>query len=191
MPDGTTTVTRAGRCIAVGRMLQAQPTAEVLQAFAGVLPEFQGVVGRSAQAGVAPSAAAADIDADAIAQDYVRLFVGLGTPLAPPWESTWASDARLLFQRQTLDVRYWYRSAGLQVAALHREPDDHIGLELEFIGRLLERGDAETAAAFAQEHPRAWAGRWADAVRQHARHPFYPALADAATELLDGLERPE
>ena len=109
----------AQRCQAVGRMLQVQPTAEVLEAFLALFPEY-GPVG-----------------VQAVEQDYLRLFVGLGMPLAPPWESTWANDARLLFQRETLDVRYWYRSAGLELARLHHDPDDHIGLELEFVGLLL------------------------------------------------------
>ena len=118
----------AERFYLVGRMLQVQPTPQVLEAFVAVDPSY------------------GPVDAEAVEQDYLRLFVGLGMPLAPPWESAWASDARLIFQRETLDVRYWYRSAGLEVANLHAEPDDHIGLELEFIGALLDRGDAETAA---------------------------------------------
>lgn len=159
----------ARRCMAVGRMLQVQPTPEVLDAFIGAFPEY------------------GPVDAEAVEQDYLRLLVGLGTPLAPPWESVWASDARLLFQRQTLDVRYWYRSAGLQAAELHHEPDDHIGLELEFVGRLLERGDDDTAAAFVREHPLAWADRWLLAVEQNARTAFYPALAAEAVRLLKGV----
>lgn len=153
------------RCQAVGRMLQVQPTAEVLEAFLALFPEY------------------GPVDVQAVEQDYLRLFVGVGTPLAPPWESTWANDARLLFQRETLDVRYWYRSAGLQLTRLHHDPDDHIGLELEFAGLLLERGDAQTAAAFVREHPLAWADRWVDAVKANARCEFYAAVAAAALAL--------
>ena len=156
----------AQRCQVVGRMLQLQPTPEVLDAFLAVLPDI------------------GPVDAEAAEQDYLRLFVGLGTPLAPPWESAWASDARLMFQRETLDVRYWYRSAGLEIAALHHEPDDHIGLELEFIGLLLERGDAETAVAFARAHPLAWADRWLRAVRDNSRDSFYQKLATCAFDAL-------
>ena len=162
----------AQACQLVGRMLQVQPTSEVLQAFMQAMPEF------------------GPVDAEAVEQDYLRLFVGLGTPLAPPWESAWASDARLLFQRETLDVRYWYRSAGLEVARLHREPDDHIGLQLEFVGLLLERdeeGDRQTAAEFAREHPLAWAERWVQAVRDNARDAFYPQLAEQALVLFQGV----
>ena len=159
----------AQRCSLVGRMLQVQPTRDVVDAFLRALPEY------------------GPVDYEAVEQDYLRLFVGLGTPLAPPWESVWASDARLLFQRETLDVRYWYRSAGLQIARLHHEPDDHIGLELEFIGLLLERDDAQTAADFAREHPSAWVHRWADAVCMHASEGFYPRLAAEAVSIVDAL----
>ena len=156
----------ADRCFTIGRMLHVQPTGEAVDAFLGVYPEF------------------GPVDTEKLEQDYLRLFVGLGTPLAPPWESAWASDARLLFQRETLDVRYWYRSAGLEISGLHAEPDDHIGLELEFIGRLLEQGDTDAAERFAAEHPRAWASRWCDAVQQHATLPFYPLLTQEACTLL-------
>lgn len=159
----------AKQCYLVGRMLQVQPTDEVLEAFLRVFPEY------------------GPVDVEEVAQDNLRLFVGLGTPLAPPWESAWASDARLLFQRETLDVRYWYRSQGLEAAQLHREPDDHIGLELEFIGRLLERDDVETAAAFAHEHLLAWADRWVALVEANAASAFYPRLSRHALELLQSI----
>lgn len=162
----TDTLNLARRFRAVGRLLQVQPDAQALVAFDALHPD------------------AAGQDLAAVEQDYLRLFVGLGTPLAPPWESAWANDARLIFQAETLDVRYWYRSAGLQVGALHREPDDHLGYELEFIGLLLERGDTDTARAFAHEHPCLWAGRWRDAVEEHARAAFHPALAQDAYGLL-------
>jgi len=165
--DGTHAL--AQRFCLVGRMLQVQPTAELTEAFAAAYPGFD------------------QPDAEAAEQDYLRLFVGLGMPLAPPWESAWASDARLIFQRETLDVRYWYRSAGLQAAALHHEPDDHIGLELEFVGTLLSRGDRETAVAFAREHPRAWAARWAEAVQANGQTAFYAQLSAEAVRLLEEL----
>ena len=42
----------------------------------------------------------------------------------------------MIFQEQTLHVRQWYSRFGLQVVKLHKEPDDHIGLELEFVAHL-------------------------------------------------------
>ena len=148
-------------------MLHLQPQPDVVEAFLDVYP------------------IEVPVDYTELEQDYLRLFVGLGTPLAPPWESAWASDARLLFQRETLDVRYWYRSKGLEIAALHHEPDDHIGLELEFIGTLLERGEAQVASAFVAEHPSAWAERWSAAVQQHAASAFYRFLAAEAADLVN------
>lgn len=159
----------AMRCQAVGRLLQLPPTSREFEAFRNLFPDAQA------------------LDEDVVQQDYLHLFVGLGTPLAPPWESAWANDARLLFQRETLDVRYWYRSSGLQITALHKEPDDHIGLELEFIGLLLERGEAKTARTFARKHPLTWAERWKDAVEELAHAPYYPLLAREALELLDAV----
>ena len=70
---------------------------------------------------------------EAARSDYMALFVGPGTPLAPPWESVCRhKDEALVFQKETLEVRAAYRELGLQVEKLHHEPDDHIAYELEF-----------------------------------------------------------
>ena len=135
---------------------------------------------------VDPVQALADLKAD-----HLRLFVGLGKVLAPPWESVYFSDEQQLFQEQTLKVRAWYRKYGLQIEHLHNEPDDHLGMELGFLAHLaqfglqaLAHGDAEALdqllsdqAAFLAEHPLAWTPKWCDLVDQHANTDFYRGIA--------------
>ena len=77
---------------------------------------------------------------DAIRIDNTRLFLGPGKVLAAPWESVHFTEERLVFQQQTLQVRGWYSRFGLEVIKLHQEPDDHIGLELEFLAHLANLG---------------------------------------------------
>jgi TorA maturation chaperone TorD len=36
--------------------------------------------------------------------DHTRLFVGVGKVLAPPWESVYFNEDRMVFQKQTLEV---------------------------------------------------------------------------------------
>lgn len=69
--------------------------------------------------------------------DYTQLFVGPGVLKAPPWESAYASEERLLFQESTLDVRKTYLKYELISNGYPREADDHIALELDFMKNMI------------------------------------------------------
>ncbi|MBI5650040.1 MAG: molecular chaperone TorD family protein [Chloroflexi bacterium] len=123
--------------------------------------------------------------------DYTRLFIGPGQVVTPPWESVFFSQERLTFQQETLQVREWYRRFGLQAERLYQEPDDHIGLELEFVAHLANlglRALAQTDQAefdalidaqkkFLTEHLTRWAFDWCAQVEQHAHTDFYRGIA--------------
>jgi TorA maturation chaperone TorD len=133
----------------------------------------------------------AEPEFEVIAKDYLYLFSGAGKPLAPAWESVYFSEERLLFQERTLQVRHWYERFGLQAELQGHEPDDHIGLELNFLAylsslalRALESGD--TAAVkenlkaqedFLTQHLSQWVPAWADLVQKHAQTDFYRGIA--------------
>lgn len=130
-------------------------------------------------------------DFDELRSDYTRLFIGPGKVLAPPWESVYHSEERLVFQEQTLKVRAWYRRFGLEAEKIHNEPDDHIGLELFFLAHLaslgleaIEKQDEEALnrtlqaqRQFLREHPLKWARLWCELVDEYARTDFYHGLA--------------
>lgn len=125
-----------------------------------------------------------------IQADYTRLFIGPGKVLAPPWESVYFGDDRLVFQKQTLEVRNWYRRFGLESEKIHQEPDDHIGLELLFLAhtaylgiQAMEESDntrlektLNAQRVFVQEHLGAWALTWSGLVEKNARTDFYKGL---------------
>ena len=81
--------------------------------------------------------------------DFNRLFVGPGEMLAAPWESVYRSKTKLTFQESTLQVRELYERFGVQAPAMHREPDDHLGLELAFVATLSDLAARAAAAAVA------------------------------------------
>lgn len=70
--------------------------------------------------------------------DYTRMFIGPGKLLAPPWESAYLNEERLLFQEQTMEVRMMYVKYSFISQNYKYEPDDHIGLELDFMSKLSE-----------------------------------------------------
>ncbi|MGB3714837.1 MAG: molecular chaperone TorD family protein, partial [Candidatus Promineifilaceae bacterium] len=127
----------------------------------------------------------------ALKADYTRLFIGPGQVLAPPWESVFVKEGRMIFQEVTLQVRDWYRRYDLQTVKLYEEPDDHIGLELTFLAHLAGLGlaalkkqdDVEFAAVveaqrgFLSEHVLRWTPIWCDQVGVYCRTDFFRGIA--------------
>lgn len=147
-----------------------------------------------------------DEELEAIKKDHLYLFVGIASPKAPPWESTYFNEGRLLFQEQTLQVRQWYARYGLEVENKGREPDDHVGLEISFMAHLatkaltsLEANEDSDAEKYLQaqhdfltQHLLRWVFAWAELVQKHATTDFYRGISHltvgvllAAAELLD------
>lgn len=128
---------------------------------------------------------------DALEIDHTKLFIGTGEVLAPPWESVYFSEDRLIFQEQTLQVRKWYRRYGLEPELLHREPDDHIALEIAFISHLSKLAFEALRAGhkvksdeylnaqrqFLSEHLLKWGPQWCVLVIENAQTDFYKGLA--------------
>ena len=81
-------------------------------------------------------------------------------------------------------MRNAYRGAGFELdPAAHTLPD-HLAVELEFIGRLLERGDVEDVKAFLTEHLGRWVFRCLEEIKQKTPSAFYQAVADALAVFL-------
>lgn len=128
---------------------------------------------------------------EAITNDHLHLFIGVGTVLAPAWESVYFNPGRLIFQEETFKVRNWYGRYKLQVKNKNKEPDDHIGLEFLFIAHLAKQGlealekqeQAEAEALFQaqkdflSEHLLRWGSAWCDQVDKHAKTGFYRGIS--------------
>ncbi len=133
----------------------------------------------------------ADVGQD-ISLEFTRLFIGPYHLQAPPYESVYKSSERVLMQEAALKVREIYRAAGLQVKRLNQEPDDHIGLEFEFMYYM----NTETVNAFAAgnipgaiialstqqsflaDHLATWVPAFCDDFAQDTRHEFFRHLAE-------------
>jgi TorA maturation chaperone TorD len=124
-------------------------------------------------------------------KDYFYLFQGVGIPLAAIWESVYFTKDRTVFSTKTLQVREWYKRYSLQVELKNREPDDHLGLELQFVSHLASLaassiGDKDTERVekiladqhrFIEDHPLSWANSWCDAVQRNAETDFFKGIA--------------
>jgi putative dimethyl sulfoxide reductase chaperone len=132
-----------------------------------------------------------DAALETLQAEYTRLFIGPGPVVAPPWESVYFSEERLLFQQATFQVRTWYARYELTAPNLHREPDDHVGLELSFVAHLAalalqaiqareQEGFQEALDAqrgFLAGHLLKWGPGWCSRVELTSRSEFYRGLA--------------
>lgn len=120
-------------------------------------------------------------------REYTALFIGAGSLEAPPWESSYTGDPRLLFQEGTLAVRNAYREGGFLPARYPSVADDHIALEFAFMAALSKRArnaygeggleacrrDLELSADFAEAHLLAWLPLFLERVRGARSADFY------------------
>jgi len=130
--------------------------------------------------------------------DHTRLFTGMRNLPVVPWESVYFSEERMVFQESTLNVRSWYRRFGLESVDLYREPDDHIGLEISFVGHLaglalsaLKQGNAEefervlnAQRDFFSQHLLLWGPLWCSQMVKYAQTPFYRGIAYLTSGML-------
>ncbi len=136
-----------------------------------------------------------------LAVDYVRTFIGHGTNTygaAHPFESVYTSERRLLMQDARDEVRAVYRSFNIDKQDEWREGEDHVALELEFMGILscrtaaaLRADDVDCAEQllsaqrnFLDDHLRTWVPLMAADMRRFAKTDLYRGLADLVEGLL-------
>ena len=131
--------------------------------------------------------------------DYTRMFIGPGEVQAPPWESIYRDVERLHFSKETLEVRDAYRKYNLLPKRFGHDPDDHIGLELDFMHKLCEMAKEKAEGAdekglleilkdqktFLDDHLMKWVPAWSRDVVKSAETDFYKGAA----QLLDAYLR--
>ncbi|MGO1592047.1 MAG: TorD/DmsD family molecular chaperone [Ancrocorticia sp.] len=126
-----------------------------------------------------------------IHRDHDLLYGITANAKVPPFESVHRNEEGLVFDSETLEVRDQYRRLGLQAPNLNREPDDHIGLELDFLAQCcvsaltaLEQDAALAAERYARiggEFSRDHLLTWAPDMLEKAR-------AASQTEWMGGLQ---
>lgn len=125
-----------------------------------------------------------------IRRDHNLLYGVTASAKVPPYESVHRNQDQLIFDKETLEVRADYRKLGLQAPKLNQEPDDHIGLEFNFIAqsclRSLDALDQDSTtdasryygigAVFMQQHLLEWAPEMLERAADEADTHFYRAV---------------
>jgi len=124
--------------------------------------------------------------------EYTRLFLGPAKLPAPPWESVYVTEERLIFQESTLQVRQWYLKYNFVPVNFRTEADDHIALELDFMANLSAMAENSLAnnqiddllnilndqKGFLEEHLLAWVSTYVADLQAGTTHPLYSGTAD-------------
>lgn len=123
---------------------------------------------------------------DDLAVDYARIFLSAGVAqgmAAFPYESVYTSKKRLMMQDARNSVAALYGAEGLKPGKdMFRAPEDHVGLELEFMAHLCEKalaGDPsaeEQQQTFLKAHLFNWIYVFTSEVIKYAQTDFYKAL---------------
>ncbi|GAB4538780.1 MAG: molecular chaperone TorD family protein [Thermodesulfovibrionia bacterium] len=130
--------------------------------------------------------------------EYARLFIGPKNPPAVPYASFYLSESRSLMTEETIDVRKRYLEANMAVKNLYSIPDDHIGIELEFIYyltqkiiELFEQGEREDASRlfeirekFLNEHMILWVPFFANKTLDSTQEDFYKGAASLLSKII-------
>ncbi len=138
---------------------------------------------------------------DQALSEYNRCILGLGAHReSHPWESTYTSHNRLMFQPETLAVREFYRTYGCTPAQYPKVADDHVALECAFLAHLAKRaleapsGEARAEALsgqlrFLDEHLLAWLPRYCADLYADAPDGLYDLAARALLEFAEADRR--
>ena len=136
----------------------------------------------------------ADQQAEVIALEYCRLFVGPGPHLSPH-EAILRGEKRH-WGEHTVAVNAAYQNAGFEMAPEVLEMPDHVGVELAFAAMLcqreaehIERGETQGAERlravrmrFLEDHLAAWLPDLAEQVAHRAELSFYKTLSKIAAD---------
>ena len=129
--------------------------------------------------------------ADRLATEYTKLFLGPVRIPVVPFASFYLSETGQLMTDETIDVRKRYLEAGMKVQQIYSVPDDHIGIELEFLffltGKILELHDAgqdaeasrfyELRQSFLREHCMLWFPSFSGRILASTENAFFRGAA--------------
>ena len=134
-----------------------------------------------------------------IKDEYIRLMIGPGRLLAPPWESVYLQKDDTLFNGSVIELRQIYMKYNLRAKNSPREADDHIALGLDFMsilsGLLLDCFQQQHMKEarrlfidqryFLEKHLFSWIPLFASRLQTADECLFYPKLARLTCRFLE------
>lgn len=127
------------------------------------------------------------LDYDEIINDHLELFGNKGKTLAPPYGSVYMSADSIINDTTSLEVRKIYYAYGWKSDMEGKVPDDHLGIELQFINLLLDKYPRleddicrnevkKDLKKFIRLYISPWIYRWNKDLQKNAESDFYKGL---------------
>ena len=128
-----------------------------------------------------------NLSASKLADDYNRLFLQEGSPLAPLHESVYRKNTISETVQGSNNVSEFYDSYGWLSKLRGKKADDHIGVEILFLTRLLEKYMAleddlcrtemrNEILRFIDNHIITWIPKWNEQIQEHAMTLCYKGI---------------
>lgn len=141
-----------------------------------------------------------DVLLEELALEFTRLFLGPGEHISAHESIYTEIDGEVggLWGAKTVEVKKFIETTGLDYESRFTGLPDHISVELEFMGKLVEweaakwpDEDSESAKyclavqkKFAEEHLLKWAPKFCSDVIEKATMPFYREMAKVTRDFL-------
>ena len=165
---------RANHYALIARLFHSPPGAALLTQLGAASATPGAAEGSMAQAWRDLAVAAGRLDAQAVREEYERLFIGTGRPEIFLYGSFY--KAGFLMEEPLADLRDDLAELGLSRLAGVGESEDHIAALAEVMRRLIVSGAAvDRQRAFYARHLQAWVDRLADKL-EAAPAAFYPVV---------------
>jgi anaerobic selenocysteine-containing dehydrogenase/TorA maturation chaperone TorD len=128
-------------------------------------------------------------DGQELRYEYADIFLNAGPNPAFPYASFFVQRIPFLMGA-VAEVRKYYRQGEVHKSPDYRDLDDHLAVELEFMGYLADAaaaGDADQEKLqfeFLREHLVSWGAEFSAVLDNSAQSAFYRALADIVLQFL-------
>ncbi len=122
---------------------------------------------------------------ESMCAEFTRLFLG-PVPFVFPYESMYIDGS--IMAKSLLKVKNEYRAAGFSRAQGFHEPEDHIAMELGFMGNLCQKVSKENLKVqreFLDKHLSKWAPGFCNELCEKSRSDFYKGIGKLTKGFLD------
>ncbi|MCB1916344.1 MAG: molecular chaperone TorD family protein [Rhodocyclaceae bacterium] len=167
---------RADTFALLGSLLAAPPQQALLDWLAALALDA-GDGTRLTEAWRSLSAAAAGARAEALADEFQQLFIGLGKGEIVPYGSWYKTG--YLMEQPLVELRADLRRLGLEADPERHEPEDHVAALCEVMSLLLRPGENYARAqqqAFFARHLKGWCARFFEDLGTCPSARFYRAV---------------
>lgn len=124
---------------------------------------------------------------DEIINDHLELFGGKGRASAPPYGSVYMSEDHTMNDKNSLEVRKIYNAYGWKSSLEDKTPDDHLGIEIQFITMLLgkypqleddvcRKEIRNDLVRFIEKYISPWVNDWNRNIQEHSISDFYKGI---------------